>query len=70
MQHKILKYNKSTFMHAEKLFVHSTDIYCLLLSLSFFCRQRLSGAGSGAGSGARFYTGAACHRTSRQKSKR
>ena len=66
MQHKILKYNKSTFMHAEKIFVHSTDIYCLLLSLSFFCRQRLSGAGSGP----RFYPGAACHRTSRQKSKR
>ena len=66
MQHNILKYNKSTFMHAEKLFVHSTHIYCLLLSLSFFCRQRLSGAGSGA----RFYSGAASHRKSRQKSKR
>ena len=66
MQHKILKYNKSTFMHAEKLFLHSTHIYCLLLSLSFFCPPRLSGAGSGA----RWYSGAACHSKSRQKSKR
>ena len=66
MQHKILKYNKSTFMHAEKLFAHSTHIYYLLLSLSSFCLQRLSGAGSGA----RFYPGAACHSTSHQKSKR
>ena len=64
MQHKILKYNKSTFMHAEKLFVHSTHIYCLLFI--FFCRQGLSGAGSGA----RFYPGAARHSKSRQKSKR
>ena len=65
MQHKIVKYNNSTFMHADKLFVHSTHIYCSLLSLSFFCRQRLSGAGSGA----RFYPGAASHRKSRPKSK-
>ena len=29
MQHKILEFIKSTFMHAEKIFVHSTHIFFL-----------------------------------------